>query len=301
MPHLQRLDAMLAYSRVPLPLQDMHNLREITLSEGNTPSNNIINCQTFENLATLIAQSPPGQITRIQASHGYYDTVRCDPKPNLHELLNQSSDDKPPLRLRHLGITNAFVKLDERIIPHLMHLTSLDLSNVIQPRRHAKLRRGRYRGPPQVIDPAVYKNQRTVGSTVDEIWGQLSQLGIWIEHITLSDVGPAFLEYLTCYSGLKSLSLRVRGFDTLEESDALASPFFETSLPLHTGSLERLVIEAPYEGLWCFGDHNINVISSCKRLQHLRVSLKTESAKGVAMHTIKSIEDSVVSHIYILL
>lgn len=298
MPHLHRLDAMLAYCRVPLPLQDMHNLREITLSEGNTPSNNIPNCQTFVNLATLIAQSPPGQITRIQASHGYYDTVRTDSKPSLHELLGQYPDDTPPLRLRHLGIANAFVKFDERTIPHLKHLTSLDLSNILQPREQAKRRRGRYRMAPQPIDPAVYKSQRTVGSTVDEIWGQLSQLGIWLEQITLSDVVPAFLEYLACYSGLKSLSLRVRGFDTLAESNALALPFFERSLPPHTGSLERLVIEAPYEGFWCFGDHNIGIISACTHLQHLRVSLMTKSTKGVAMHTIKSIEDSVVSHIY---
>lgn len=294
MPHLERLDVMLAYSRIALPLQDMRNLREITISEGNTPSNTLHNSQTFTNLAALISQSPPGLLTHIQAGHGYYDTVRTDAKPSLHEVLDSYPDQKPPLQLHHLGITNSFVKFDEKTIPHLRHLTSLDLSNILQPREHLKRRRGRFRATQQAVDPVVYESRRTVGSTADELWTQLCGLEIRLEQITLSDVVPAFLEYLASYSGLKALSLRVRGVDTEAESNALAQHFFEQTLPRHAGSLEHLMIEAAYEGLWCFGDHSASAIVACTRLRHLGLSLVTENIKDPGLRSIKSAETAIV-------
>ncbi|KAF8968534.1 hypothetical protein BDZ97DRAFT_2056307 [Flammula alnicola] len=280
-PSVQSLYVELTHARIPLSLELLPHLCEITLSEFNTPSDNLLNAQTYANLSALMAQSPPGQLTSIQVTHGYHDSARADAKPSLHELFCSYPADAQPLRLKHLGIMNSFVKFDDITVPHLRHLTSLDLSHVLQPRERVKPRRGRLSAGFRVqpTDPELYKRQCSVGSTVDELWTEFAKLGIWLKRVSLTDVVPAFFEYLACYSGLKKLSLKTGGFDTGRESDISAVDFFSNALTKHTGSLEELVIEASYEGLWCFGEHNISVITECRGLKHLGVSILSNNLR----------------------
>ncbi|KAF8871095.1 hypothetical protein BD779DRAFT_1577756 [Infundibulicybe gibba] len=54
--------------------------------------------------------------------------------------------------------------------------------------------------------------------------------------------------------------------------DARAENFFIHILPRYTKTLVSLGIFATYEGLWCFGTHNIDVLLQCTNLVELSIA-----------------------------
>ncbi|KAF8881669.1 hypothetical protein CPB84DRAFT_1791526 [Gymnopilus junonius] len=256
LPAFRDLTIDMDYLQVDLPLSLLQNLSRISIS---TPSSAEVNSASLHNFAQAIALSSPGQITNVELvrQHYYSSPTTADPSASLHHYLRFCADQGSFLQLRHLRIKNLSFRLDEITSPHLIHLTSLDLSNI--------------------QEPAL---ENSFGSTVSEIWIELARLKIHLEEISVSAIPISFLDYLKHYPGLKLLALKVPAFNSREQSEQYASLFFrDGTLDQHVETLEDLTIDASFEDYWCFGEHNISSISSCRRLKHLSMAISTEDLR----------------------
>lgn len=107
----------LEHLQVPVPLYRMPGLRQITFMQeyGYSPRETV-RVQTYNHLAKFLASCPAGQITKL-----------CIMLTSLQEIFRFLTAEVEPLRLNDLRITQSFFKLDAFTIPHLRHLTRLDL------------------------------------------------------------------------------------------------------------------------------------------------------------------------------
>lgn len=224
--------------------------------------------QTFDNIKKMIAQSP--RLNSISV-HGHWEG-RIG-KASLHELFKHYPSNAPPLCIHSLAITYFLVRLDEVTLPHLRHLTSLDIDDMIDPTEPPEPWRS-----PLPLDAIMHQNR--YGSSHEEVWTMVFQAGLQLEEISTHRVCPAFLDYLGSYSGLKKLRLVPEGFRDGASSNRAASRFYE-SIRKHAQSLEELDICALYEDAWCINNRNpssglFSIISTCPNLKelHVKVHLK---------------------------
>ena len=275
--NLRRLDISLAHARISIPLHLFTTLREISLDEHAESADDTFNAETILNLARMLSLSPPGQLTHLSVNREWQGT-RTTKALSLRDLFQfyPPLPDAPPLRLKHLDLQNCFVRLDDSLLPHFRHLTSLHLYHILEPCREPIVRG--YRGmfsKLSAINDEVMRAQIAVGARLDEFWDTLSREELFLEEIRLNQVEPRFLRYLMRYSGLKRLSVSTNLFLTGVESDVVARQFFSVPLATHKDSLEELVINATYEGLWCFGEHNVENFAHLEKLRVLSVAISS--------------------------
>ncbi|KIM44340.1 hypothetical protein M413DRAFT_443341 [Hebeloma cylindrosporum] len=245
--------------KFPLPLHNLSSIEEISasgISVQYTP-------RILDNIAKLVARSP--KITSISMTSSSYWSSG-DECPSLHDIFKHYPQSFPPLRLRRLLLMSYRIKLDDLTLPHLRHLTSLDLRNIEEP--YNRRRRRPWEGP-----SGLNHAEEIQRSTLDDIWKMMKISGIYLQELALDVVVPSFLEYLASYSGLKKLCIVAGGFNSGYSSDSMARQFFSTPFINHVQSLEDLTIRAPYEGSWCFGRWNQAIVSSCKNLKKLEMAI----------------------------
>lgn len=272
LPKLESLRIEATWLQVVLALQRLQHLHEITIINAPVPNEKNF-YKTCSNLGKLVARN--ANITSI-----HLDRARCpalpsraiDPGSSLHSLFLSYPPSTPPLRLRHLGLRHMFVKLDDITLPHLQHLTSLDLSYMLEPRHHSSLQDDSTESP-----STMAAGEHAVGSHIDHIWDVLAKSHVHLEEITLTNVTPAFLNYIERCSGLRKISLSSSNFKTSEESDESAARFWDRSLPKHVTTIEKLEVDATFEGSWSLDEHNLATITQCRALKSLLVSVQPAS------------------------
>jgi hypothetical protein len=238
-----------------LPIHSLKGLREISI-DGDCPK---YNDEIFDSLAKVIAAS---QLTSIDVGRNWSPYRRPVSKnQTLHHIFKYCFGHHAALRLRHLSLKNWLIRLDDVTLPHLAHLTSLELIQIIDPDRP-------YQPNSEAISPVMQR----YGSSTEEVWKTLGSSGIHLKELRVDAVTPSFLEFLSSCSGLKRLRISPLNFTDGKSSDGMAQKFF-TMLDSHCHSLEELEISPPYEGLWCFGEHNLSIISQCTKLSHLCMAI----------------------------
>ncbi len=110
---------------------------------------------------------------------------------------------------------NCSVLIDEVTLPHLCHLTSLEL----------------------LYD---FRYRHWADHGFQDIWLTFIGSGIQLEELVLNN-----LDYLF---DLKKLDLSVLAFSNRSSSDETATRFFADVLPHHLDTLESLSLKASYEG-----------------------------------------------------
>lgn len=262
-PSLHMLKAELSHLRVAVPLDRMQDLRELIFTERyGYRSSEPVRVQTYNNLAKFLASCPAGQITKLSVK-----------LTSLHEIFQFLSHEVEPLRLKNLQMGQSFIKLDALTIPHLRHLTCLHLLSMKTPSNSRKedSNTSEDTNPERSGDVENAKNR--IGSKISDFWSALRRAEIYLKEIVVNDINTGLFGYLTCYSGLTKLVISTTCFKTLPESDALARQFFAEPLASHVDTLGELVVDAGFEDLWCFGEHNMSAFSSCTGLNRLSVSI----------------------------
>lgn len=260
MTDLRQFKISVADLKVPLPIT-LTGLQEINIQGSCGQKGEGI----YENLAKVIAASP--QLTSLDVAYSWDYGRPVSSYQSLHQLFKYCDHNSAPLQLRRLSLSNCLVRLDNVTLPHLSRLTSLELLNIEDP-----VFQSSYIHEEEEDSDATAKKKR-YGSSKDDIWKALAHVGARLEEIVVDDATLGFLGYLSSYSGLKKLYLFPRNFCDGQSSDEVARKFFAKPFQNHCGSLHDLQIEASFEGLWCFGKHNLLAISKCENLQTLSIAV----------------------------
>ncbi|KDR71519.1 hypothetical protein GALMADRAFT_143781 [Galerina marginata CBS 339.88] len=292
---LRTLHLEIDFIKIPIPLQHLYHLENVTIIESRTPSGEGFSYETHLNLGKMITSTP--ELTSVRVKRGGFISRDTHTSACLHQLFWCFQGDTPPLRLRRIALERMFVKLDNVTIHHFRHLVALDLCDILEPPNPDDTVDSDGDGLP-AIDPELLAAQRAIGSTLDEIWVALIKLGLRLEEIRINKVTPSFLKYLETYSGLIKLDMRVNEFRNVVESNKWASQFFKDPLAMHVHSLEELKIRPIYEGSWGLGDHNASVLSSCTKLRTLAISITPRHSKDTSTAHADRREDSIVSFIH---
>lgn len=216
----------------------------------------------FDGLARTIAilgPKRPGQLTSLEVSH-HWNTQGVDRNESFDRLFKYYPHNAAPLQLRNLVLRSCFVSLDDAVLPHLKHLTSLQLTRIEYPFT--------LQGAIPVSTTGVHDSSNT-----ERIWTALKEAHIYLKEITVDFVASSFLTYLSSYSGVRKLHVFPGSFDNNQASDTMAQQFFAKPLESHAASLEDLVIEAYYEGFWCFGKHIVPLVSKLENLRNLHIGI----------------------------
>ena len=243
--NLRHLTLYPYFSKIPV---DLHALTELeSISILGTPRTGAD--QLSDNLAKLYASSP--RLTSLEVRHNQRSKLN-----NLHHLFHIYNDKSPPRRLRHLGLDFCFVRLDKVTLPHLRHLTSLNL---------------RLDQVGQDVTPGIVD----IASSPDEIWKNFIGFGIHLQELKLYLIATSLIDYLLSYSGLKKLHLTVT--DSESDNREQADLFFNKCLVNHADTLEELILIACEEGPWNFCSNNSRSIAKCTKLKFLALNLFLET------------------------
>ncbi|KAF9481483.1 hypothetical protein BDN70DRAFT_930845 [Pholiota conissans] len=288
LPKLASLSIDTTWLQAVLPLQRLQYLREIRIT--NAPlSNEKGFYKTCSNLGKLMARN--SHITSLhldRARHPELPLRPTDPGSSLHSLLLSYPSDIDPLRLHHLALRHMFVKLDHITLPHLQHLKSLDLSFMLDPHHRSSAR-----GNSDTFSSAA-EAEHAVGSHIDHIWDALAKSHIFLEEVTLTTVTPSFLTYLERYSGLKKISLSSSDFKHSNDSDECGARFWTSSLLKHSSTIEKLEVDAVFEGKWSVDEHTLPTITKCSALKSFQVSVLSASLESHALQRADDFENIVV-------
>ena len=107
-----------------------------------------------------------------------------------------------------------------------------------------------------------------------KIYKNLTDERIFLSRIVIDDVFPAFLDYLSSYSGILTEICIIGLYKPVpwEELDELAVRFYALILPKHISSLEILDISPMFTCKWCFHPKEHSLFSQAKRLRSLSIS-----------------------------
>ncbi|KAJ3509104.1 hypothetical protein NLJ89_g5395 [Agrocybe chaxingu] len=175
--------------------------------------------ETMDNVGRLIARSPGLRSLKVAQYRNYGKPL--GKAQSLHQLL-EYCDPLEPLRLRHLSVQEALVRLDHITLPHLRSLTSLELTSVCDPFNTGN----RYSYYRSQDDTGAAFDAQKVGSSTEDIWKAFASTGVRLEKLKHDSLPRSLLKYLSSYSGLKSLNIAPTHFDSAGLSDAAATEFF---------------------------------------------------------------------------
>jgi len=289
---LQTLDLDLKECKISLRLHDITTLHAISLTNIDYSRHAE---EIYDNFAKMVSKSP--NLTSVDILPVKNFSKPTPPTHSLHQVFKYYPADAPPLRLRHIGLNACLLRLDHTTLRHLKTLKSLQLTAIIDPYAPP------YDGYETNIDNG--EEQKRVGSSLADIWKTMEAQGIWLEAIHHEDVCPEFLDYLSSYSGLKSLNVRPDPWHKgLPYSNPLATRFFANPGPLfnHLQTLENLHIEPRYEGDWCFDSHNASAVAACINLRTFGMSVLSsrvrysDDAEPLANGDNPDRKNAVVSH-----
>jgi hypothetical protein len=106
-------------------------------------------------------------------------------------------------------------------------------------------------------------------------------------------------DYLLTYSGLQKLEiLRVQMDDEDQENNA-AEILWNKVILHHKDTLIFLAITATHQGAWCYGSHVAHILSQCRALRDLRLSLGPVDSSWADMILSKAREDQKIEFHYL--
>lgn len=250
LPNLESFHVDLSVCTTDLQLDSLRNITKIVITGY------CINflTTTVDPLTVAISNSPHLALLEFGPSYTNVHPVKVYDLPTLHRLLKRHAVEAA-VHLKELDIKGCWVRLDQKTLPHVKYLTSLTLINVM-------------------VDTSRIPEDdpiREESSTHDEIWSTLNRAGIRLQNVSVDNVGMAFLQYISSYSGLKKIQLVTENFPhwRRRDSEFAARRFYEECLLHHVESLEELDVQALYEGRWCLVDENVAVLRQCPRLRVL--------------------------------
>lgn len=292
LPNLRHLQIAFSKADIPLEVNALRGLQEIAISTETTTQPH--QDRIFENLAKAIAQNPG--LTSIDiCGIRHYGNTKANKFQSLHQFFKYYPASTPLLRLRKLRLRSLLLRLDDVTLPHLAYLTSLSLENIDDPFNPTSYSRRFGNDDFAQKHPELMADRKRYGSPLLDVWKALQTAGIHLEEIIIDTVPSAFLDYLSSYSGLSTLDLGPGGFEDGESSDAMAIHFYNGRLETHAQSLEDLRIMAYFEGLWCYGPHNVRSISNLTNLKHLGMSVRSSELVGHDKIADPSRPDAIVS------
>lgn len=267
LPNLETLKFDALHCKIPLALNEITGLSAISLE---TDYNDYF-AGILDSLVKMVAISP--RLTSIDFLPGEPESsTEMSPTHSLHHLLKHIPKNAAPLLLHHLGMDGCFLRLDNITLPHLKSLKSLRLTNIVDP---------------SALSGNDAKRQKQVGASTEHLWATMVHEGIWLDDIVCENVSPPFLDYLSAYSGLKSLNLVPDKWDKGSVySDTQAGRFFANTGPLvqHRGTLEELVVRPKNEGRWCFDmKAPPESLAACPRLKKLGLGVLGAQIKCQAL------------------
>ncbi|KAJ7686323.1 hypothetical protein B0H17DRAFT_718782 [Mycena rosella] len=101
-----------------------------------------------------------------------------------------------------------------------------------------------------------------------DAWEALGLNGVRLKELSVPHAPQSLLRYLASYSGLERVVI-----GTSSGRDDRAPFFWESVLPRHAESLKGLVCPSYSAGPWCFGRHNITLISDLRQLDTLEIGI----------------------------
>ncbi|KAH9475111.1 hypothetical protein JR316_0012222 [Psilocybe cubensis] len=259
------------FSKAEVPLEFDLLLGREKISVFTERSTELQQEEIFDKLAKAIAHNPVLTSLNVRGIMHYQRPI-FDNTQSLHQLFKYHASTMPPLRLRELRLRSMFVRLDHVTLPHLTHLTTLHLEEIDEPSENASHSLSRRFG--RGASAGLSKDREKYESSVESIWDVLRVAGVRLQNITVTSISSSFLDYLSSYSGLIKLNLETSGLQDGESSDAMAARFYDGRLNSHVRSLESLQITASFEGLWCFGAHNVKTISCLTNLRNLGMTIR---------------------------
>ena len=193
-------------------------------------------------VAGAIAKSP--SLAHLEIHRDY---VQDDPPP-VEKFLTKR------LPKMHLGCSHVAIEdmsYNFRMKSHLRALHSLELTN-----------------------PAPHRRPVESRTLMAKICKTLTDERILLSRIVTDDVFPAFLDYLSSYSGILTEISIICLYRPVpwEELDELAARFYAFILPQHISSLEILDISPMFICKWCFHPREHSLFSQATCLRSLSIS-----------------------------
>ncbi|KAF8886379.1 hypothetical protein BD779DRAFT_1441696, partial [Infundibulicybe gibba] len=256
LPALDTLHLVAALGQPNLHLNRISNLTKLIVE--NDPDASI---------AEIIANSP--HLTHLDILADSYQVAGYT--ATLHSLLGNVPRGRP-LRLEHLGVSGCCVRLDHETLSHLRHLRSLELNSI----PYIPVNERQF-----YTEDLLSKSDR-FGSSPKDLWGAVEREGIPLEAV-VAVADDAVIDYLASTTGIKKISIPEA------DTDVLANRFFTQVVLRHSKTLVSLSIAADFEGSWCFGKHNVNILLECVQLSKLSIAVDTSSASGGKEATIDGI------------
>ncbi|KAF9532566.1 hypothetical protein CPB83DRAFT_846985 [Crepidotus variabilis] len=108
------------------------------------------------------------------------------------------------------------------------------------------------------------------------LWAALFESGIYLEEVEHDWISESLIEYLSSFSGLRTLQLQVQQFENHLQADAAKLEFFSRAFPKHASSLEMFIIDSTAESQWRCTPDFLQHIIGCPRLK--RVGFGVDSA-----------------------
>ncbi|PBK68089.1 hypothetical protein ARMSODRAFT_294274 [Armillaria solidipes] len=117
------------------------------------------------------------------------------------------------------------------------------------------------------------KNLETWVSMPDEFWDRLRKDGIHLAYLSYYDtrIGSALLSYLTSYTGLRELSLRIWPRADPIPDDPHIKDLLLNVITSHSWSLTTVHIEPDYSRAWCLDHPMLDALALCHSLRSLHV------------------------------
>ena len=223
-----------------LHLNQLCHLERISVSGTSSNYHSFVVAEAAE----AIANSPLLAHLEINYTRG------SAPRPPLDRFLAKQS---PEMRLSFSHVAIADMGDYCRVEPHLHALQSLELVSLADD------------------CPESLMESRTL---MAKIYNTLAHERILLSRIVIDDVFPAFLDYLSLYSGILTEIRILYLYKPVpwKELDELAVRFYASILPKHVDSLEIINISPMFTCKWCFHPREYSVFSQAKNLRSLNVS-----------------------------
>ena len=166
--HLQFHNPMEKFN---VPLERLSSLRQLTIQGDD------LDVDLFHDFIRKLCEMHRGShsFTHLALEHPSTENLNVG-SCLLHEIV-QDIPKGWPLKLQHIHVANWNLKLDSVTLPHLIYLSSLDVSTTF------------------------------CQESLRELWMQLNAASIHLEHIAVEEIMEALINYLQSYSGLKRMQI----------------------------------------------------------------------------------------------
>ncbi|KAG7100061.1 hypothetical protein E1B28_001846 [Marasmius oreades] len=194
----------------------------------------------ISSLSKLLVQNPNIALLHLHA-HNHEDQIPL----RFKDLFSTSFPQ--PLQLKSLSVHGSWLIEFPHVITHLQSLSSLE----------------------------IFDCQRNNDS---DFWGTLQTQKVHIRHISTSRIHDELLDYLSSFSGLKTLRISVPSVLFHETAGRLAQRLYGQVLSKHRSTLRNVVIH-PFltSRTWYIGSWNMNAFDNCSQLRSLRVRIHEEN------------------------